>query len=94
MIAHSYIIYLFTIPHLNFVNIEREYGSIIAKLFTLGVMHFHLVRARQAHDWYGFLFEDEAVQLISLLDLKIVNDVESFCNELKETVEILPYYAR
>eukprot|EP00814_Leptocylindrus_danicus_P003565 CAMPEP_0116005884 /NCGR_PEP_ID=MMETSP0321-20121206/1417_1 /TAXON_ID=163516 /ORGANISM="Leptocylindrus danicus var. danicus, Strain B650" /LENGTH=511 /DNA_ID=CAMNT_0003474369 /DNA_START=112 /DNA_END=1647 /DNA_ORIENTATION=- len=71
----------------------REYGSIVAKLFTLGVMHFHLVRARQEQDWYGFLFEDEAVQLISLLDLKIVNDIESFCNELKETVEILPYYA-
>ena len=72
----------------------RQYGAIISKLFTLGVMHFHLVVSGEATDWSEFFCGDEAGVLVRELDLKIVRLVESFCEDLQNAAALMPYYER
>jgi len=70
----------------------RKYGELISKLVTLGVMHFHLVVNGDAKNWIDFLFETEAVELIHQIDMKVIEDLDLLCEEIKGTINDLPYY--
>jgi len=71
----------------------KEYLEPVSKLFSLGVASVReLMASESTGDWMDFLIKDEAVAIIQELDLKLVLNVEAFCNEVKETMVILPYY--
>jgi hypothetical protein len=38
--------------------------------------------------------EDEAVELINEIDVKLILAVEAACKEIKEVMVVLPYYPR
>lgn len=64
----------------------------IVKLFSLGVSQFHLIQSGgSTSDWLNFLMEDEAVEIIQELDYKLIDSLESLCNDIKQVVEVLPY---
>ena len=47
-----------------------------------------------AADWLDFLMEANAIQIIQEMDQKIVSVVEEVCNDIKSTLDVMPYYAR
>lgn len=64
----------------------------IVKLFSLGVSQFHFTQSGgSTSDWLNFLMEDEAVEIIQELDYKLIDSLESLCNDIKQVVEVLPY---
>ena len=38
------------------------------------------------------MLKDEAIELIHKLDMKLVLSIESFCQDIKNTMGVLPYY--
>lgn len=71
----------------------KEFIEPIAKLFSLGVANFRELKPSEiAGDWLNFLTVEPAVTLIHELDMKLVLCTEGFCKDVKETVNILPYY--
>jgi hypothetical protein len=62
------------------------------KLFSLGVSQFHAIQSGKCTaDWLDFLMEDEAVEIIQELDYKLIDSLESLCNDMKQVVQVLPY---
>jgi len=105
MLKNVYVVGKLWIPLLDAANEElawavtrmphntKEFLQPISKLFSLGVASIReLMTSESTGDWMDFLMKDEAVHLIQELDMKLVLSAQTFCNELKETMVILPYY--
>jgi hypothetical protein len=43
-------------------------------------------------DWLDFLTGQEAVEIIQELDIKLIEAIESFCQDIKDVLLVLPYY--
>jgi len=62
------------------------------KLFSLGVSQFHCIQnGSTTADWLDFLMEDDAVKILQELDFKLIDSLESLCNDIKQVVQVLPY---
>ncbi|KAL3902589.1 MAG: hypothetical protein SGILL_010773, partial [Bacillariaceae sp.] len=71
----------------------KDYLSPLSSLFSLCVVQFHKINSGDlTKDWLDFLLEDEAVDIIHELDMKLILALESFSRDVKETMLVLPYY--
>ena len=62
------------------------------KLFSLGVAKFHSIQSGDSNaDWLDFLMEEDAVKIIQDLDMKIIDCLDSFCKDVKQLFEVMPY---
>ncbi len=75
-------------------NRLRYFAQQVCKIFGLGIIHFETIKSGEPGDWMDFLMEEKAVELIQDIDREIFSMVENFCNDIKATFEVLPYYAR
>ena len=75
----------------------RDYVVPISKLFSLGVARFHQLNNSEdciSTDWLDFLKEDEAVKIIQDLDAVLMLSLKNLCKDIKEMMQVLPYYSR
>ena len=75
----------------------RDYIVPVSKLFSLGVARFHELYNSEENcstDWLDFLKEDEAVEIIQELDFSLMLSLENLCKDVKEMMQVLPYYSR
>lgn len=75
----------------------RDYFVPVSKLFSLGVARFHQLYQSEDHvsaDWLDFLKEDEAVKIIQELDGALMLSLKNLCKDVKEMMQVLPYYSR
>ncbi len=75
----------------------RDYVVPISKLFSLGVARFHqLYKAEEnvSSDWLDFLKEEEAVKIIQELDGALMLSLKNLCKDVKDMMQVLPYYSR
>ncbi len=73
----------------------QEYMVPISGLFSLCVVQFHKINEGDwTKDWLDFLLEDEAVNIIHEIDMKLILALESFSRDVKEMMIVLPYYPR
>ncbi|KAL3796710.1 hypothetical protein HJC23_010010 [Cyclotella cryptica] len=62
------------------------------KLFSIGVAKFHSIQSGDSNaDWLDFLMEEDAVKIIQDLDMKIIDCLDSFCKDVKQLFEVMPY---
>jgi hypothetical protein len=74
---------------------SKEFLCPFSHLFTLCVVQFHKINAGDSsRDWLAFLMEEEAASIIHDIDMKLLLALESFSNDVKEMMEVLPYYSR
>jgi hypothetical protein len=67
----------------------------LSSLFSLCVVQFHKISEGDlTKDWLDFLLEDEAVDIIHDIDMKLILALESFSHDIKEMMVVLPYYPR
>jgi hypothetical protein len=67
----------------------------LSNLFSLCIAQFHKLGAGDlTADWLKFLMEDEAVELINEIDMKLILAVEAACKDVKKVMVVLPYYPR
>ena len=73
----------------------QEYLVPLSRLFSLCISDFHKIsNGDLTTDWLDFLMEEEAVNLIHELDMKLILALESFSRDVKEMLFVLPYYPR
>jgi hypothetical protein len=73
----------------------KDLMSPIAKLFSLCVVQFHKIsQGDLTKDWLDFLLEEEAVNIVHEINMKLILSLESFSREIKEMMVVLPYYPR
>jgi hypothetical protein len=73
----------------------KDFLTPLSKLFSLGVAHFHLIQKADAiGDWLDFLMEEDAVRMIQQLDRTLMLSVQGLCHDVREIMDILPYYSR
>jgi hypothetical protein len=75
----------------------RDYIVPVSKLFSLGVARFHQLYQSEEHvsaDWLDFLKEDEAVKIIQELDQALMLSLKNLCKDVKDMMQVLPYYSR
>jgi hypothetical protein len=74
---------------------SKEYMAPLSNLFTLCVVQFHKINAGDySRDWLSFLLEKEAAAIIHDIDMKLLLSLESFSRDVREMMEVLPYYSR
>ena len=79
----------------NMPEAARDLMIPLSRLFTLCVSQFHkLGDGDLTADWLKFLMDDEAVELIKEIDVKLILAVEAACKEIKSVMVVLPYYPR
>lgn len=79
----------------NMPDNAKELTLPLSQLFSLCVAQFHkLGEGDLTADWLNFLVEDEAVELINEIDVKLILAVEAACKEIKKVMVVLPYYPR
>mmetsp|Transcript_741 Transcript_741/g.870 ORF Transcript_741/g.870 Transcript_741/m.870 type:complete len:1995 (-) Transcript_741:61-6045(-) len=74
----------------------RCYVAPFSKLFSLGVSRFHQLHKSDVNisvDWLDFLKEEEAVKIIQDLDSLLMLSVRNLCNDMREMMQVLPYYS-
>ena len=73
----------------------QEYMLPISSLFSLCIVQFHKISEGDlTTDWLDFLLEDDAVNIIHDIDMKLILALESFSRDVKEMMVVLPYYRR
>ena len=73
----------------------KEYMLPLSSLFSLCVLQFHKISEGDlTKDWLDFLLEEEAVNIIHDIDVKLILALESFSRDVKEMMVVLPYYPR
>ena len=73
----------------------KEYMVPLSSLFSLCVLQFHKISEGDlTKDWLDFLLEEEAVNIIHDIDVKLILALESFSRDVKEMMVVLPYYPR
>ena len=67
----------------------------LSNLFSLCVAQFHKINAGDlSKDWLAFLLEEESVKIIHEIDMVLILMLESFARDVREMMNVLPYYAR
>lgn len=73
----------------------KEIMGPIASLFSLCVAQFHhIADGDLTKDWMDFLLQDEAVEIIHDIDMKLILALESLSRDVKEMMVVLPYYSK
>jgi hypothetical protein len=73
----------------------KEYMVPLSSLFSLCVLQFHKISEGDlTKDWLDFLLEEEAVNIIHDIDVKLILALEAFSGDVKEMMVVLPYYPR
>lgn len=73
----------------------KELMSPLSSLFSLCVVQFHKIgQGDLTKDWLDFLLEEEAVSIVHDINMKLILALESFSQDIKEMMVVLPYYAR
>lgn len=73
----------------------KDYIVPLSSLFSLCVLQFHKIDDGDlTKDWLDFLLEEEAVNIIHDIDVKLILALESFSRDVKEMMVVLPYYPR
>lgn len=79
----------------NMPENARDLMVPLSRLFSLCVAQFHKLGAGDlTADWLNFLTEDEAVELINEIDMKLILGIEAACKDVKTVMVVLPYYPR
>jgi hypothetical protein len=74
---------------------SKEFMCPLSSLFSLCVAQFHKIHAGDlSKDWLDFLLEDDAVRIIYDIDMKLILVLEQFSRDIREMMEVLPYYPR
>jgi hypothetical protein len=74
---------------------SKEFMCPLSNLFSLCVAQFHKINAGDlSKDWLDFLLEDDAVRIIYDIDMKLILALEQFSRDIREMMEVLPYYPR
>lgn len=74
---------------------SKEFMCPISSLFSLCVAQFHKINAGDlSKDWLEFLLEDDSAQIIKDLDMKVILSLEAFSKDVREMLDVLPYYSR
>jgi hypothetical protein len=74
---------------------SKEFMCPLSNLFSLCVAQFHKINAGDlSKDWLDFLLEDDAVRIIYDIDMKLILALEQFSRDIREMIEVLPYYPR
>jgi hypothetical protein len=74
---------------------SKEFMCPLSNLFSLCVAQFHKINAGDlSKDWLDFLLEDDAVRIIDDIDMKLILSLEQFSRDIREMMEVLPYYPR
>ena len=72
----------------------KVYIEPFSRLFSLGVAHFHRIRPGGTNGhWLDFLTSEDAVAIIQELDSKFLRSIDTLCKDVKEVMEVLPYYS-
>ena len=73
----------------------KEFMRPLSSLFSLCVVQFHKISEGDlTTDWLDFLLEDEAVNIVHDINMKLILALESFSRDIKEMMVVLPYYPR
>lgn len=73
----------------------QEYLLPVSSLFSLCIVQFHKINEGDlTKDWLDFLLEDEAVEIIHDIDMKLILALESFARDVRDMMVVLPYYPR
>lgn len=71
----------------------KEFMHPISSLFSMCVEQFRKIDAGDhSKDWLDFLLEEDAVQIIHDLDMKVLLNLEAFSRDVREMMVVLPYY--
>jgi hypothetical protein len=71
---------------------QKYFLDPFVKLFSLGVAKFHCIQSGRSNaDWLDFLMEEDAVKIIQDLDMKLIDCLDSFCKDVKQLFEVMPY---
>lgn len=74
---------------------SKEFMCPISSLFSLCVAQFHKINAGDlSKDWLEFLLEEDSARIIQDLDMKLILSLEAFSKDVREMLDILPYYSR
>jgi hypothetical protein len=74
---------------------SKEFMCPISSLFSLCVAQFHKINAGDlSKDWLEFLLEEDSARIIQDLDMKLILSLEAFSKDVREMLEVLPYYSR
>ena len=67
----------------------------LSSLFSLCVVQFHKIgQGDLTKDWLDFLLEEEAMDIVHDINMKLILALESFSQDIKEMMVVLPYYPR
>ena len=67
----------------------------LSSLFSLCVAQFHRINAGDlSKDWLAFLLEEDSVRIVHDLNMRLILALESFSQDIKEMMMVLPYYPR
>lgn len=74
---------------------SKEFMCPISSLFSLCVAQFHKINAGDlSKDWLEFLLEEDSARIIEDLDMKLILSLEAFSKDVREMLDVLPYYSR
>jgi hypothetical protein len=74
---------------------SKEFMCPLSSLFSLCVAQFHKINAGDlSKDWLEFLLEEDSMQIIHDIDMKLILALESFSRDVREMMMVLPYYPR
>jgi len=71
----------------------RDFGEPFSDLFLMGVCSLKRKRNGEQGSWLNFLDDEKAVALINELELKLIESITFMCDDVKDMVEVMPYYA-
>lgn len=67
----------------------------LSSLFSLCVAQFHRINAGDlSRDWLAFLLEEDSVKIVHDINMRLILALESFSQDIKEMMMVLPYYPR
>ena len=73
----------------------KEFMCPLSSIFSLCVAQFHkLTAGSMTSHWLDFLMEEDGVRIIHDIDMKLILALSSFSRDVKEMIEVLPYYPR
>lgn len=73
----------------------KEYIGPLSKLFSLCIVEFHKISDGDlTNHWLDFFMEEEAINIIHDIDMKLILALESFSRDVREMMIVLPYYPR
>jgi len=71
----------------------RDFGEPFSDLFLMGVCSLKRKRNGERGSWLNFLDDEKSIALINELELKVIDGIQLLCDDLKDMMEVMPYYA-